>query len=191
VQEQRGKHKVVLIGDSHIRGLSSELKQNVDKTYETVGFTKPNACVSVLVDTVKEEVDKLMGDDVIVFWRGANNVSKYYSTKGLYQTIDFVRRNQQTNIIIITVPHRFDLEDSSCIKKEIKAYNRRLNKVANHFNRVTLVNAASERNLFTSHELHMNVRGKEAMCTKLAVIIHEIVDECNKSYTIPMNLKDD
>jgi hypothetical protein len=170
VQERRGKHKVVLIGDSHIKGLSSELKQNVDKTYETVGFTKPNVCVSVLVDTVKEEVDKLTGDDVIVFWGGANNVSKNNSTKGLTQTIDFVRRTQKTNIIIITVPHRFDLEDSSCIKKEIRAYNRRLNKVANHFNRVTLVNAASEGNLFTRHGLHMNVRGKEAMCKKLAVI---------------------
>ena len=32
VQEWKGRHEVVLIGDSHIRGLSSELKQNLDKT---------------------------------------------------------------------------------------------------------------------------------------------------------------
>jgi lysophospholipase L1-like esterase len=143
------------------------------------------------LDTVKEEVDKLMDDDVIVFWGGANNVSKNNSTKVLTQTIDFVRRNQQTSVIIIPVPHRFDLDDSSCIKKEIRAYNRKLNKVANHFNRLTLVKATSERNLFTRHGLHVNVRGKEVMSKKLAVIIHEIVDECNKNDAIPMIWKDD
>jgi hypothetical protein len=70
-------------------------------------------------------------------------------------------------------------------------YCRRLNKVANYLNRVTLVNATSERNLFTRHGLHMNVRGKEAMSKKSAVIIHDIVDECNKNDTIPMTWKDD
>jgi len=32
-------------------------------------------------------------------------------------------------VIIIDAPHRFDLEASSCVNKEINAFNRKLNKI--------------------------------------------------------------
>jgi hypothetical protein len=32
MKEQKGKHKIVLIGDSNIKDLSSELKQNLGDT---------------------------------------------------------------------------------------------------------------------------------------------------------------
>jgi hypothetical protein len=44
--------------------------------YEITGFVKANACVLDLVDTAKEEVNRLTKDDVLVFWGGANDVSK-------------------------------------------------------------------------------------------------------------------
>jgi len=36
------------------------------------------------------------------------------------------RRN--TNVIIMNAPHRFDLEESLCVNKEIKLFNRKLKK---------------------------------------------------------------
>lgn len=55
--------------------------------------------------------------------------------------MDFVRRNQQTNIILIPIPHKFDLDNLSGISKEVKAYNRNLNKTVKHFDGITLVSA--------------------------------------------------
>jgi hypothetical protein len=74
-----------------------------------------------------------------------NDISKNNSAKGLTQTMDFVRRNQQTNIILITIPHKFDLDNLSGVSKEVKAYNRNLNKIVNHFDRITLVSAVPEK----------------------------------------------
>lgn len=70
-----------------------------------------------------------------------NDVSKNSSEEGLTQTTDFVSRNQQTNIILITIPHKFHLDNLSGVNKEVKAYNRNLSKKVNHFDWITLVSA--------------------------------------------------
>jgi hypothetical protein len=143
------------------------------------------------MDTAKEKVNKLTKENPVVFWGGVNDVSKNNSPKGLNQTMDFVRRNQQTNIILINFPHKFDLDNLSGVNKEVKVYHRKLNKRVNHFHRITLVSAAPEKSLFIRHGLHMNVRGKEAMSRILAVIINEIVDKHKICNPIAMMWKDD
>jgi hypothetical protein len=149
MKEQKGQHKIVLIGDSHIKSLSSELRQKLGDTCDIMGFVKPNASVSELVSTTREELNKLTKNDVLVFWGGANDVSKNNAAKGFTQEINYLRRNQQTNCIVITVPHRFDLDDNSRVNTEVKMYNRKLIKVAKHLNRVTLVSTVTERKFFT------------------------------------------
>jgi hypothetical protein len=81
MKEQKGQHKIMLIGDSHIKSLTSELKQKLGDTWDIMGFVKPNASVSELVCTTKEEVNKLTKNDVLVFWGGANDVSKNNAAK--------------------------------------------------------------------------------------------------------------
>jgi hypothetical protein len=61
--------KVTLIGDSHGRGCASELKQTLDKVG---GYVKPGASVSVLVNTVKEEVNRLRKKHIVIFWGRTN-----------------------------------------------------------------------------------------------------------------------
>jgi hypothetical protein len=50
-KEQKEKRKILLIGDSHIKGLSSELNQNLGCIHEIIGCVKTNARVKDLVDT--------------------------------------------------------------------------------------------------------------------------------------------
>jgi hypothetical protein len=83
MKEQKGQHKIVLIGDSHIKSLSSDLKQKLGDTCDIMGFVKPNASVSELVGTTKEEVNKLTKNDVLVFWERANDVSKIMQLRDL------------------------------------------------------------------------------------------------------------
>jgi UDP-glucose 6-dehydrogenase len=108
--------------------------------------------LSVLVDTAKEKVNKLTKENTVVFGGWVNYVSKNSSEEGLIQTTDFVSRNQQTNIILITVPHKFHLDNLPGVNKEVKAYNRNLSKKVNHFDWITLVSTIpGGKNLFTRH----------------------------------------
>ena len=112
---------------------------------------------------------------MLVFWGGANDVSKNNATKGFTQEINYLRRNQQTNCVVFTEPHRFDLDNNSCVNTEFKMYNRGLTKVAKCLKKVTLVNAVMEIKFFTRHGLQLNVRGKEIMSNKLTTVIQEII----------------
>ena len=66
-QGQEGRHKVILIGNSHARGCASELKQTLVKSYKVEGYVKPGASVSVLVNTAKEEMNMLTKEDIVIF----------------------------------------------------------------------------------------------------------------------------
>jgi hypothetical protein len=48
---------------------------------------------------------------------------------GLSFILQFVENTEHTNVIIINAPHRFDLEASACVSKEICALNRKSNKI--------------------------------------------------------------
>jgi hypothetical protein len=48
--------------------------------------------------------------------------------KGLSSILQFVKSSEHTNVIIMDAPHRFDLGASSCVNKEVNAFNRKLNK---------------------------------------------------------------
>ena len=184
-------HKIVLIGDSHIKGLSSELKHRLGDLYVILGFAKPNANVRELKDTIKNEVNKLTKDDVLVFWGGTNDVSKNNAAKGLSQEITYLGKNQQTNCLVITVPHRFDINSNSWENFEIGVFNRKLTKRVESLNNVVLVNSPKEREYFTRHGLHLNKRGKEKMAEKLASSIYQIMEPVKKhSEAIPMPLNE-
>jgi hypothetical protein len=45
--------------------------------------------------------------------------------KGLSSVLQFVKKNEHTNVIIMNVHHRFD----SCVNKEVDTVNRKLNQI--------------------------------------------------------------
>jgi hypothetical protein len=67
IKKQTGKRKILLIGDSHLKGLSSELKHNsTDTCGDILGIVKPNSIAIELVRTNIQEVNKLMQKDILV-----------------------------------------------------------------------------------------------------------------------------
>ena len=55
--------------------------------------------------------------------------------------------NNHTNIILLSVPHRHDLSEWSCVNSEVVAFNRKF---------------------FTRHSLHKNNLGNERIALKIA-----------------------
>jgi hypothetical protein len=54
-------------------------------------------------------------------------------------------RSHHTNIIVINSPHRLDLDDSSFVNEEVRAFNRKLSKIAKKFENISIVNVKSQR----------------------------------------------
>ena len=93
----------------------------------------------------------------------ANNISKNESNIGLRHLRKFALRNEHTNIIAITPPHRYDLQDSSCVNKETQVFSRKLHKLLKDLHHVDVIDSTLNRNEFTLHGVHMNVSGKESL----------------------------
>jgi hypothetical protein len=97
-----------------------------------------------------------------------NDLGRNNSLKALQQIMNFVINSKHTNIILVTVPHRYDLMQSSCVNSEIKSFNRKLKKMATVHHHASVLEIDNGRKLFTNHGLHLNGQGKE-MLSKLTV----------------------
>ena len=56
----------------------------------------------------------------------------------------FVQKHNNTNVIIVNIPHRYDLDRTSVINSEIQAFNEQILKVAKAYSHVTIVNTDLE-----------------------------------------------
>jgi len=93
---------------------------------------------------------------------GTNDISKNEANIDLKHLGKFVNSRQNTNIMIVTVPHRNDLQETY-VNKEIEVFSRKLHKMIKTVDNVKITQANLGRNDFTLHELHLNISGKEKM----------------------------
>jgi hypothetical protein len=52
---------------------------------------------------------------MVILWGGSNDVAKNETMNGLRDLREFVNRKKNTNFILITVHHRYDLMALSCV----------------------------------------------------------------------------
>jgi hypothetical protein len=60
--------------------------------------------------------------------------------KGLRHLNHFVKNNNNTNIILLDVPHRYDLDVTSCVNKEVTVFNRMLQKIMKRYQHTKILN---------------------------------------------------
>ena len=114
----------------------------------------------MITKSAKKENDHMTQKDVVIMCGGANNISKSESIKGLKYVTQFVHNRRNTNVIIMNTPHRFDLEESSCVNKEIKVFNRKLKRIIKGYNHTEVTDMSANGQHYTKHGLHMNKIGK-------------------------------
>ena len=115
-----------------------------------------------------KEFDHMTPKGVMVVCGGSNNISKSESIKGLKQVTQFVQNRGNTNVIILNVPHRFDLEESSCVNKEVEIFNRKLKRIMKRYNHTEVIDMSINMDHYTKHGLHMNMTGKEWLARRTA-----------------------
>ena len=53
------KHKIMVIGDSQVRGCASQIKFNVDEGFEVQGFVNPGTGVNIITTSAKIGIQHL------------------------------------------------------------------------------------------------------------------------------------
>jgi hypothetical protein len=112
-------------------------------------------------------------------------VAKNSSLSGIKHILDLAINATHTNVIQLSVPHRQDLINESCVNREVKVFNNNLRNRLKHFNNVEMIRVTSEREMFTRHGQHLNSRGKETMANKIALSIEDVL----KRKVDPINMK--
>lgn len=168
-------HKIVLIGDSHVRGLTEKVKDNLNDSFNLIGITKPNANIEAITSAQHLFTDNLVKKDFIIFCGGTRDISSNDSSRGLRSIINLAQRTSNTNVIILEVPHRFDLPHSSCVNIERKLFNNKLQNRMSTFRHVKVLKVSSDRSHYTTHGLHFNKRGKNQMANNIVNEIKSIL----------------
>lgn len=105
---------------------------------------------------------------------GSNDVSKNQASEATSALKRTLANLTHTNSIIVNLPHRHDLNDTSPVHKEITKTNCKYKQICDHFNNVTLINVGTfKRDQFTKHGQHFNYSGKMALCQALNEVLHD------------------
>jgi hypothetical protein len=111
-------------------------------------------------DNVNIKSDQLTMNDFQTVCSGTNYIDRNYPSTAFNSITDLIKSVNHTNIILICVLYRHDLEDYSHVNKKIKILNSKLYKLAKIFKHVSIIEVDNNRFLFTKQELHLNELGK-------------------------------
>ena len=176
------RNKILITGDSHTKGCAAELLTLLGKTFEVMGAVMPGSRLEYITHLARREISQRHCEDFVTNWGGANDININESDTGLRHIKKFALRNKHTNVITMTAPHRYDLQDFSCINKEIQIYNRKLGKMLKDMNHVRIIDMNLSRNEFAQRRLHMNSSSKE----KTLVTGHKSFDKAESSHQFKM-----
>lgn len=70
------KHKVLLVGDCHLRGCTVVMKAFLNEQVEVLGYVKPGATFKSVMDTVICDIGKLTMDNFFIICRGLNYTNR-------------------------------------------------------------------------------------------------------------------
>jgi hypothetical protein len=132
----------------------------LDKTYAVQGLSKPGTDLEEILTTNMNVCKKLTKKDTLIIWGGTREVSKNESLKGLVGVRKFIQINSNTNVIVMNLPKRWDLEEHSCVSEEVVKFNRKLSKYL-MFQHAHYMEVICDRKLHTTQGLHLNAKGNE------------------------------
>ena len=125
----------------------------------------------------KGVVGKLTMNDFVIICSGTNDIDRNYSRNAFKNITTFIKNVNHTNMILISVPYRYDLTDYSHVNSTMKSLNSKLLKLAKIFSHVSIIEILNNRLLFTKHGLHLNESGKELLSNQLVLHIFSILEE--------------
>ena len=185
------RYKILLIGDSHARGLSKKISNCLDDSYRVFGITKPNADIETIISPIHLKTGNPTKKDLIIFLGGTMDISRNEAKKGVHSLKDFTQRTTNTNLILLGAPHRYDLPPQSCVNMEVKLYNKRLQSIVSASNHARVHSMSTERRHHTRHGLHFNKKGRDWIVNNIIKEITNWKSSCRVSSPIELPWKNE
>jgi len=82
-----------------------------------VECSKPGSSLSHLLETTSQETKKLNRDDILIICSGTNDLAINKSTLAFQNISNMVTKNNRTNIILVTIPYRYDTADTNRLEQ--------------------------------------------------------------------------
>lgn len=178
--------KLFVLADSHGRDIVRIMSEGVFPAGRITGSIHPGAPLrSILDDYVRcRELAKMNKSDYIVIIGGSNSITESSCQSDIELYIEsvrlFISNFAATNIIISTIPYRYDLRENSRVNRLIKELNIRLRKFCSQ-NSVDVIEMWDlQRALHTRHGLHLNRRGKSEIVSRMKLILEKSVKNLYK-----------
>ena len=152
-----------------MRGCASELGKYLGTEYRVSGTFMPGARLQNITKLAMNEIAGFSKEDTVIIWGGCNDVNRNKSMKGLVKLNEFVDQKNNTNIMIVNIPHRHDLLATSSINKEVENFNKKLQKIMKHKDNLRILNHKPAKEDFTQQGLHLNATDK----TKIAKLMSQ------------------
>jgi hypothetical protein len=83
----------------------------------------------------------------------------------------------------MSVPYGHDLEANSCVNQEVNVYHRKLKKHLKPFDNACVIDVDTDRDLFTRHGLHLNLKGKEKTASTIMKTIKTMLNKGKSVHT--------
>jgi len=97
------KHRIILVGDSHVRGYASSLQPLLNSDYDLYSVVKPGSSSNELKESAKEVIRQLSYDDLIVICSGTDDFELNGFTETFRNIKKFIMSNNHTNILLMNI----------------------------------------------------------------------------------------
>jgi hypothetical protein len=97
----------------------------LDAKYVVTGMIKPGAGALDIFTQTKSMYRHLTRKDVIIVQGGSIDVYRNNTKLALTQIMIFCEELNYVNTIILDIPHRNNLIETSCVNKEIQVFKRK------------------------------------------------------------------
>ncbi|RZF36672.1 hypothetical protein LSTR_LSTR016153 [Laodelphax striatellus] len=168
--------------DSHGRGLNRMLSKMLPTGVRCVSHVAPGAPLEVLMDGMlsKREIDSTKPDDFVVLVGGSNSFDSDVFSQDcidgfIVKLMRVVNSYRHANLILTTIPYRYDLKESSMANVSIKRVNRVIRNIPASCpdSSISVVSLWTYyRSLHTAHGLHLNKRGKLKLVEEVFGVIN-------------------
>ncbi|RZF46634.1 hypothetical protein LSTR_LSTR015515 [Laodelphax striatellus] len=184
--------KIIVFSDSQGRELANLLMNIIPHQYSVSSFVYPGAGMCQILDAVHNcrEVKQLNRDDYLIVMGGTNDFDPSSNEKDIVifrlAVESLLLQMKHTNLIIGTVPYRYDMSASSSINRLIKLLNGHLRKII-PLNAMLLNTWDLTAKEHTRHGLHINKRGKIKIANRIYNIIRDTLHERQSCFSPQMN----
>lgn len=181
-----------ILTDSHGRGLSLMVRKL--SHYKVLSLIKPNArsyeilSTNFFLNSSERKPQNMV--EITVLMVGANDIYQNDTLSFLRSLKRYLCNHVHDNIIVYTIPTRYDLPYWSAVNLEIRTANNKIKDLMKRFKHLYVIDIEGLGKRFhTNHGMHLNNLGKKYICERLLIEISQIRSKSNstRKSTIPLN----